>query len=126
MTLNIKTGDWAVLREGTVEGPMIVKEDTKHTLYPVETGSTCTRSWTIDGKYYHPSETIAVEDDALDIITTLPCPPLERIRQLEEALRAWEKWEANLIFTGSDKLWNELGDISEIQAIRNAALGESK
>lgn len=46
----------------------------------------------------------------------------ERIRQLEEALRAWEKWEANLILTGSDKLWNELGDISEIQAIRNAAL----
>jgi hypothetical protein len=45
-----------------------------------------------------------------------------RIGVLKEALRSWEKWEAKLVLEGSDRLWNELGDISEIQAIRNAAL----
>ena len=38
------------------------------------------------------------------------------------ALKAWEAWEAKLIIEGSDGLWDELGDLSELQELRNAAL----
>ena len=42
--------------------------------------------------------------------------------EAHKALKAWEAWEAKLIMEGSDQLWCELGDLSELQALRNAAL----
>lgn len=129
MTLEIKTGDWAVLRNGEVRGPLTVA-DPKEYPFPIFIGHAPDEiSWTMAGSEYDEPHITK----ASDIISTLPTYPLEHIRALEarigvleEALRAWEKWEAKLVLEGSDRLWDELGDISEIQAIRNSALEDRK
>lgn len=83
MTLTIKTGDWAVLRNGEIRGPISIDNDEEK--YPLVTSS---ESWTAKGEWLHENDFTRFGGHVdRDIITTLPCSPLERIRQLEEALR---------------------------------------
>ena len=83
--LNVKAGDWVVLRNGEVRGPVDVDED-KNGLFPIGIrgdDSVYYMSWTAEGWENVDPEHIP----DTDIVAVLPCPPLERIRQLEDALR---------------------------------------
>lgn len=84
MTLTIKTGDWAVFPHGECDGPLIVTSDGDMVTVALEHGMVNERGdyveWATDG-------TPILDGEEYRIIATLPCPPLERIRQLEEALR---------------------------------------
>ena len=110
MTLNIKTGDWAVLRNGEIHGPIV---QNNHEIYVWECDGIL---WTAAGEFLNGSTGASVN---FDIIATLPCPPIERIRQLEEALRFYasvEDYEAPLTTPG--KLWLDTGETAR------RALGE--
>ena len=117
MTLNIKTGDWAVLRNGFVEGPVIIAENEDFPIY-VDIGNIWNCStWTIEGFSKSPHN-----PSPRDIIATLPCPPLERIRQLEEALRFYAKPGNHT--TSPEQPWSDV-EIDYGEKARRA-LGESK
>ena len=80
--LSIKIGDWGVLRNGEVRGQLKNVEN-KPDIFTDPNGEL---EWYENGRLTHFRET------EFDIIATLPCPPMERIRQLEEALKEVKHW----------------------------------
>lgn len=119
MTLNIKTEDWAVLRNGRVYGPLSPCTKGSHSWELNK--QVDYRMWTAKGAYYRDDY-----KSEFDIIATLPCPPFEYILRLEKALRPFAEEAANLGDIEKDDQ-EYLGVIlcGEIRAARRA-LGESK
>lgn len=114
-TLEIKVGDWAVLRNGEVSGPL--KFDSKSKYYPLFSG---THEWTADGRFWNLKEQMVDEELEFkyDIIATLPAAPLDHIRalearvqKLEQALRFYASpADYAAPYTGGmGKLWEDCG-----------------
>ena len=72
--LKIKEGDWVVLGDGEVRRPPNI-------------GHNALIDWSGDYRWYRSGRISPDRKSQYDIVAVLPCPPLERIRQLEDALR---------------------------------------
>ena len=84
-TLNIKAGDWAVLRNGEVRGPLSIVERTMFPIEEINQDGVRVNAWRSNGFYIVGGPT------DLDIVDTIPAAPADHIRALEARAQKLEQ-----------------------------------